>query len=75
MSRKLKQTTPLPSFDTLANIAEQRLPNTITLTFAQQDFKILKDFLLQYIGCICGSQSWLNNDFITIGTAMRILSY
>ena len=45
-----KQIHPTPLFDTQDNLAAQQLPEIITLPFAQQDFQILKDFLLQYTG-------------------------
>ena len=45
-----KQTHPTPLFDTQDNLAEQELPEAITLPFAANDYQILKDFLLQYTG-------------------------
>lgn len=48
-SKKLAR--PAPLFDTQDNLAEQQVPKAIeALSFAQQDFLILKDFLLQYSG-------------------------
>ena len=41
---------PTPLFDTQENLAEQELPEAITLPFAADDYQILKDFLLQYTG-------------------------
>jgi len=45
-----KQTLPTPLFDTQDKIAAQRLPNSIALPFANDNFQFLKDFLLQYTG-------------------------
>lgn len=41
---------PIPLFDTISELLQQTLPNNITLPFAENDFKILKNFLLQYTG-------------------------
>ena len=41
---------PTPLFDTLENIKNSNTPKNIDCPFAQQDFKNLKDFLLQYTG-------------------------
>lgn len=45
-----KQAHPTPLFDTQDNLAQQELPEAITLPFAADDYQILKDFLLQYTG-------------------------
>ena len=45
-----KQAHPIPLFDTQDNLAQQELPEAITLPFAADDYQILKDFLLQYTG-------------------------
>ncbi len=50
MSNKKKHPAPIPLFDTLVKLPEQKLPESIALPFADHDFQILKDFLLQYTG-------------------------
>jgi site-specific recombinase XerD len=45
-----KYSSPTPLFDTKDKLAEQELPESISLPFAHYDFEILKDFLLQYTG-------------------------
>ena len=41
---------PSPLFSTLETIQDSQLPAHINLPFAQQDFKIIKSFLMQYTG-------------------------
>ncbi len=45
-----KQAHPTALFDTQDKLAAQQLPESIALPFANHDFQILKDFLLQYTG-------------------------
>ena len=44
----VKHVSPTPLFDTQDRLVEQKLPDSIDLPFATNDYQILKDFLLRY---------------------------